>query len=113
VPDRAAQTDVETKPSLEEVCPVTVESKPVTEEKEAHEEVREKGIQPTEPGVFQEDIGEKLETAEHPEHTETEADMTGGVYSLCVIGVFSLYILISFIVNLFLIMEWAVCWAFW
>jgi hypothetical protein len=81
-PDTAKQTDVEMKPSLEEVCSVAVESKPVAEEEEVHEEVSEKEIQPAEPSAAQEDIVEKLETVEHPEHIDTEADMTGRVYIL-------------------------------
>lgn len=81
------QTDVEMKPSVEEVCSVAVESKPVAEEKEDHEEVSEKEIQPAAPSVVQEDVVEKFETAEHPEHIETEADMTGSVSISFVISV--------------------------
>jgi hypothetical protein len=105
-PDTAEQTAVEIKPSLEEVCSIAAESKPVAEEKKVHEEeVSEKEIQPPEPRVVQEeiqpaeprvvqgDVAEKLEAVEHPEHTETaetEADMTGSSSAPCI---FSLVLL--------------------
>jgi hypothetical protein len=88
-PDGAEQMDVEIKPSLEEVCSVAVESKPVAEEKEVLEEVNKQEIQPAEPSVVQEDVAEKLETVEHPEHTEIEADMTGSAYTSLVISICS------------------------
>jgi hypothetical protein len=84
VPDIAGQTDAEMKPSLEENCSVAVESKPVTQEKDIHEEVEQKEIQPVEPSMFQDETVEKLETAEHPEHIEPEVDMTGSVINLSV-----------------------------
>lgn len=94
------QTDVEMKPSMEEVCSVAVESKPVAEEKEVHEEVSEKEIQPaaSAPSAVQENIVEKFETVEHAEHIETEADMTGSVSISFIVSVCCLYILIGFIV---------------
>lgn len=98
MPNRAEQTDVEVKPSLEEVCSVAEESKPVAEEKEVPEEVSEKENQPAEPSAFQEDIVEKLDTVEHAEHIETEADMTGSISISFVISVCCLYVLIDFTV---------------
>jgi hypothetical protein len=73
----AEQTDVETRPSSEETCLVAVESEPITEEKQVHEEVNEKETQPFDHDVAQEEIREKLETAEHSEHIGPEVDMTG------------------------------------
>ena len=71
------QTGVETRPSSEEICLVAVESEPIIEEKQVHEEVNEKEILQFDGGVSQEEIREKLETAEHTEHSGPEVDMTG------------------------------------
>jgi hypothetical protein len=79
VPDIGKQPDVEVELSLEETSSVTVESKPVAEEMEVHEEADEKAVQPVEPKVVQEEVVEKLEAADHPEHIEPEVDMTGSV----------------------------------
>jgi hypothetical protein len=90
------------KPSLEDVCSVTMESKPVAEEKEVHEEVSKKEIQPAAPNAVQEDTVGIFETVEHAEHieteTEAEADMTGSVSISFIIPVCCLYILIGFAV---------------
>jgi hypothetical protein len=80
----AEQTAVEMKPSLEEGCSIAAESKTVAEEKKVDEEVSEKVIQAAEPSVVKEDVAEKLEAVEHPEHAETaetEADMTGSAHA--------------------------------
>ena len=90
------QTGVEIRPSSEEICLVAVESEPITKEKQVHEEVNEKenlqfdikekqvheegnekeNLQ-FDHGVVQEEIQEKLETAEHSDHSGPEVDMTG------------------------------------
>lgn len=79
VSDVVKQPDVKVEPSLEETASVTVESKPVAEETEVHEEAIEQAVQPVEPKVVQEEVVEKPEAAEHPEHIEPEVDMTGSV----------------------------------
>lgn len=71
------QTGIEIRPSSEEICLVAVESEPIIEEKQVHEEVNEKEILQFDDGVAQEEIGEKFETAEHSEHSGPEVDMTG------------------------------------
>lgn len=71
------QTGVEIKPSSEEICLMAVESEPIIEEKQVHEEVNEKEILQFDRDVVQEEIREKLETAEHSEHSGSEVDMTG------------------------------------
>jgi hypothetical protein len=71
------ETGVEIRPSSEEICLMAVESEPIIEEKQVHEEVNEKEILQVDPGVVQEEIQEKLETAEHTEHSGPEVDMTG------------------------------------
>jgi hypothetical protein len=63
---------------------MAVESEPIIEEKQVHEEVTEKEILQFDDGVVQEEIQEKLETAEHSEHSGPEVDMTGS-YPFCVI----------------------------
>jgi len=70
------QTGVEIRPSSEEICLMAVESEPIIE-KQVHEEVNEKEILQSDHGVDQEEIQEKLETAEHSEHIGPEVDMTG------------------------------------
>jgi hypothetical protein len=84
VHDSAEQTDVEMKPSSEEICLVALDSEPITEVKQGHEEVNEKEIQQFGHGVAQEEIREKLEMVEHSEHIGPEVDMTGS-YPLSVI----------------------------
>jgi hypothetical protein len=71
------QTDVEIKPSSEEICLMAVESEPIVEDKQVHEEENEKEILQFHDGVAQEEIQEKLEQAEHSEHIGAEVDMTG------------------------------------
>jgi len=70
------QTGVEIQPSSEEICLVAVESEPVIE-KQVHEEVNEKEVLQSDHDVVQEEIQEKLEAAEHSEHSGSEFDMTG------------------------------------
>ena len=71
------QTGVEIRPSSEEICLMAVESEPVVEEKQVHEEVNEKEILQFDRDVVQEEIQEKLETTEHSEYSGPEVDMTG------------------------------------
>jgi len=70
------QTGVEIQPSSEEICLMAVESEPIIE-KQVHEEVNENEILQSDHDVVQEEIQEKLETAEHSEHSGSEVDMTG------------------------------------
>ena len=71
------QTGVEIRPSSEEICLMAVESEPTVEEKQVREEVNEKEILQFDHGAVQEVIREKLETAEHSEHSGPEVDKTG------------------------------------
>jgi len=72
------QTGVEIQPSSEEICLMAVESEPIIE-KQVHEEVNENEILQSDHDVVQEEIQEKLETAEHSEHSGSEVDMTASM----------------------------------